>query len=137
MDAPEFDAAETDALFELLVIAAAADDEIGAEEKKALAEHLEALTVGKVSLGARGRSFEASFADALGRLALDGREARLRAIAEALRTAERREAALATAIRVFAADGVVRTAEREAILEIAEALGVPTDRAADLVRAIA
>lgn len=134
MDAPTFDAAETDAVFELLVIAAAADDEIGAEEKKALAETLEALTAG--TLAPAGRSFEAAFADALGRLALDGREARLQAIARALPSAAQREAALTTALRVFAADGVVRTAEREAILEMAEALGVPTDRAADLVRAI-
>ncbi len=133
MDPSDFDASQIDALFELMVIAAAADDEVGAEEKKELAENLEALTKGRLPAG----GFEAAFAQALGLLAMEGRDARLVTVKQRLGGPERCEAALAAAIRVFAVDGVVRTSEREAILEIAEALGVDTDRAADLVRSLA
>ena len=130
MDAKDFDNAQFEALFELMVIAAAADDEIAKEEKEELFANFEALTAGKEGLG----SFESSFAKALGNLAVDGRDARLASIKERLVSPTAREAALVAAIRVFAVDGIVRTSEREAILEIADALGIDSDHAADLVR---
>jgi tellurite resistance protein len=40
------------------------------------------------------------------------------------------------AIQVTAADGILRTSEREFILDLAEALDVDRDEAADLVRDI-
>jgi tellurite resistance protein len=44
-----------------------------------------------------------------------------------------RKLALSLAIQVTAADGVVRTSERELIMETAEALGIDGDTAADMV----
>ncbi len=130
MRTEEFDTPQIEALFELMVIAAAADDEIAKEEKEELFANFEALTAGRESLG----SFESLFAKALGNLAVDGREARLTSVRERLVSPTAREAALVAAIRMFAVDGIVRTSEREAIMEIADALGIDTDHAADLVR---
>jgi hypothetical protein len=66
-------------------------------------------------------------------LETEGRQARLSAVRARLPEPRMRETALAMAIRLMAVDGVVRTAERELILEAAEALEIDTDRAADLV----
>ena len=44
---------------------------------------------------------------------------------------------LSMAIRMLAADGILRTSEREFILEMAETLGIDRDAAADLVKEIA
>ena len=41
------------------------------------------------------------------------------------------------AIQVTAADGIIRTSERELIMETADALEVDRDEAADLVRKLA
>src|SRR4029079_1713838 len=45
--------------------------------------------------------------------------------------------ALSMAIRMLAADGTIRTSEREFILEMAETLGIDRGIAADLVKEIA
>jgi tellurite resistance protein len=45
-----------------------------------------------------------------------------------------RKLALALAIQITAADGIIRTSERELILETAAALDVDGDTAADMVR---
>ena len=66
-------------------------------------------------------------------LAQSGREARLLAVKERLPDAGARKVALSLAIEVTAADGIIRTSERELILETAEALDIDRDQAADLV----
>jgi len=62
-----------------------------------------------------------------------GREARLSAVKERLPDAGARKVALALAIQVTAADGIIRTSERELIMDTAEALEIDRDEAADLV----
>jgi tellurite resistance protein len=67
-------------------------------------------------------------------LQAQGREARLREVKARLPDARVRKVALALAIQVTAADGIIRTSERELILQTAEALEVDRDEAADMVR---
>ena len=64
----------------------------------------------------------------------EGRSARLAAVKERLPDAAARKVALSLAIQVTAADGIIRTSERELILETAETLDIDRDEAADLVR---
>jgi uncharacterized tellurite resistance protein B-like protein len=45
-----------------------------------------------------------------------------------------RRAAFELVVHVVAADGVIRTSERELLLEVAEALRIDPDSAADMVR---
>ncbi len=53
-----------------------------------------------------------------------------------LDTPGERKTALALAIRLVAADGIIRTSERELILDVADALEIDRNEAADLVRDI-
>src|SRR4051794_25486155 len=48
-----------------------------------------------------------------------------------------RKLGLSMAIRMLAADGILRTSEREFIVEMAQALGIDSGAAADLVKEIA
>ena len=66
-------------------------------------------------------------------LEASGREARLSAVKERLPDAGARKVALSLAIQVTAADGIIRTSERELILETADALEIDRDEAANLV----
>lgn len=122
-----FDAARLEAVIELMYLAAAADDEFSDEEKAHFRTSVESLTDRKVD------NLDA-LVDKIGGLVGDeGRAKRLAAVKARLPDMKMREAALSMAIRLMAVDGVVRTAERELILEAAEALEIDTDRAADMV----
>jgi tellurite resistance protein len=52
---------------------------------------------------------------------------------ERLETPALRKVALSLAVQVTAADGIIRTSERELLMEVAEALEIDRDEAADLV----
>jgi uncharacterized tellurite resistance protein B-like protein len=118
---------------ELMVLAANADGELGDDERDALAKHVETLSdkrLDKEQLTAFIREAEARAKGA-------SRKERLDTIGRQLGDAKKREIAFELTVRVVAADGVLRTSERELLMESAEALGIDGDRAADLVKRFA
>lgn len=121
------DAPRLEAIVELLFLAAFADDEFSDEERVHFRTSVESLTDRRID------DLDAVVARIEGAVKAEGREARLRAVRDRLPDPKAREVALSMAIRLMAIDGVVRTAERELILEAADALGIDTDVAADLV----
>jgi tellurite resistance protein len=128
--ARDFDSPKLEALVEVMFLAAWADGELGADERAQFARSVETLTDKRVE----GAEFEALFERLSKQLSAEGRAARLANLKTRLTDAGQRKVALALAVQVMAADGLVRTSERELIAEVAEALGIPGDEAADLVR---
>lgn len=127
-----FDAPKLEALIETMFLAAFADGDFGDDERKQLLESIESLT---------DRTMSATTTDAIvtrvqAALAAEGRAARLAAVKAQLPSSGERKTALALAIRLVAADGIIRTSERELILDVADALEIDRDEAADLVRDI-
>ena len=128
--ARDFDSPKLEALVEVMFLAAWADGDLGAEERAQFARSVETLTDKRVE----GAAFEALFEKLSRQLAAEGRAARLATLRARLTDAGQRKVALALAVQVMAADGLIRTSERELIAEVAEALGIPGDEAANLVR---
>lgn len=127
----QLDDQQVAALVEIMFLAAEADGEIQMDELAELAQHIERVTNGAVDhTKAMILTERASAA-----LATSNREARLKELKAAL-TPPQRKHALMLAIQVTAADGRIRTSERELILEIAETLEIDGDTAADLVSAV-
>jgi tellurite resistance protein len=125
----EFDEPKLEALIETMFLAAFADGDFGDDERKQLISSVESLT---------DRAMSAATTDALltriqAELAASGRAARLASVKERLGTPGERKTALSLTIRLVAADGIIRTSERELILDVAEALEIDRDEAADLV----
>ncbi len=133
----ELDATALEALVETMVLAAHADDvEIGAGATL-LAVSIRTLATGSAHEQAlSGEALTALLSRAEEDFRRDGRGARIAAVKERLLSDDGRKAALGLAISVTAADGIVRTSEREVIFDLAEGLGVDRDVAADLVAAI-
>lgn len=123
---------EIAALVETMFLAAEADGDVGAEELEHLSSTIERVTSGGVTQ-ARARALVSAAQEAL---AASDRAHRLLSVKAAL-TPPQRKHALLLAIQVAAADGRIRTAERELILETAEALEIDGDTAADLVNVVA
>ena len=125
------------ALVETMMLAAHADGEVSEEERVQLANSLHDLarqTRHAESLSAERLS--PLMHQATARIAAEGRRQRIAAVRVALGDLDSRKAALGLAIRVTAADGIVRTTERELIFDLAEGFEVDQDEAADLVREI-
>ena len=124
---------QVDALIEVMLLAATADGELSIEEvdqlQKCLLE-VDELWLTRIDL-------ERRLSDAHERIIDAGRAVRLAAAKRILSDLDARQAALELAIRVMAADGIIRTSEREVILETAEALGLDRENAANMVKAIA
>lgn len=121
---------KVEALVEMMFLAASADGELGEEELAHFtrtAEHLSARIV-------EGDKLSALLERAKQQLDSDGRDARLAAVKARLPDPNARKLALTVAIRITAADGILRTSERELIFETAEALEIDGETAADLVR---
>ncbi|MEO7032434.1 MAG: tellurite resistance TerB family protein [Polyangiaceae bacterium] len=118
-----------EALVELMFLAASADDDFSDVEREHFVKSVESLTDGKI---AHAR-LETLLTEATTALERDGREARLASVKARLPDAGSRRVALSLAIQVMAADGIIRTSERELILEAAEALEIDRDDAANLV----
>lgn len=118
-----------EALVEMMVLAASADGEFSQEERahfeKSVASLSDRISKDKASelLARAQKDLESS-----------GREARLESVKQRLPDAAARKVALALAIQVTAADGLIRTSERELIMDTAETLEIDRDEAADLVR---
>ena len=124
----DFEGPALEAVIETMFLAAFADGDFGDEERAELTKSVASLT-SRLSGEALERLVERITQD----LAAQGREARLATVKARLPDLGARKAALALAIQLTAADGIIRTSERELILEAAEALDVERDAAADLV----
>lgn len=119
-----------EALIEMMVLAASADGEFSQEERTHFEKSVESLSDNRLSKDRVGELLERAQKD----LESSGREARLEAVKQRLPDAGARKVALALAIQVTAADGLIRTSERELIMDTAVALEIDRDEAADLVR---
>jgi tellurite resistance protein len=112
-----------------MFLAASADGDFSDVEKRHFLKSVESLTDGRIPKA----RLEALLNEASAALDLEGREARLASVKTRLPGTNVRRVALSLAIQVTAADGIIRTSERELILEVAEALEVDRDDAANLV----
>lgn len=121
--------AKLDALVEMMFLAASADGDFSEVERAHFLQTVESLTDGRLGKPALSALLDRAKVD----LDASGRAARLLAVKERLPDAGARKVALSLAIEVTAADGVIRTSERELILETAEALDIAPGVAADLV----
>jgi len=127
------ESAKLDALVEMMFLAASADGDFSEVERQHFLQSVESLTDGRLSKGALSTLLDKAQAD----LEASGREARLQAVKERLPDRRARKVALSLAIQVTAADGIIRTSERELILQTAEALEIDANEAADLVAKLA
>ncbi len=118
-----------EALVEVMFLAAAADGDFSDVEREHFVKSVESLTDGRLGHA----RLETLVSEATSALERDGREARLASVKARLPDAGARRVALSLAIQVMAADGIIRTSERELILETAEALEIDRDDAANLV----
>lgn len=130
--AHNFDEPSIEALVELMLLAAHADGELSDEEQKGFAASVESLTERRLSAAA----LDTLVARCLGAVETEGREARLASVKARLADRAARKVALSLAVRLMAADGIIRTTERELILEAADALDLGRDEVADLVKAL-
>jgi len=119
-----------EALLEMMVLAASADGEFSQVEREHFQNSVESLSDNRLSKDKVGELLERAQQE----LERSGRNARLASVKERLPDAGARKVALALAIQVTAADGLIRTSERELIMDTAEALEIDRDEAADLVR---
>ncbi len=132
-----FDGDKLGALIDTMVLAADADGEIAAEETAQMVSSVRSL--------AHGSPYQHTWTEehindlltrAQTQIADAGRDALIGSVKTRLGDADARRAALGLAISVSAADGIVRTSERELIMDLADALEVDRDEAADMVRDI-
>lgn len=121
--------AKLEALVEIMFLAASADGDFSDLERQHFVQSVESLTDGRLAKAA----LEGLLVRAKADLESSGREARLSAVKERLPDRGARKVALSLAIQVSAADGIIRTSERELILETADALEIDRSEAADLV----
>jgi len=125
-----FDAPKLEALVEMMFLAAYADGEFSEEERAHFVDSVESLTNKRLS----GEDLEALLLRIEKAGGSDGRDARLASVKERLGDSGACKVALRLAVQVMAADGIIRTSERELIFDIALALDIDRDEAADIVR---
>jgi len=130
----EFDASALEALVETMVLAAHADGELSEVERRELEAGIGTLAKGTMHEAAlSGAALAALLDEAKSLLDRDGRAKRIEVLKGSLPSEHARTAALGLAIAVTAADDIVRTSERELILDLADGFAVDRDVAADLV----
>lgn len=125
----ELDEPRLEALIEAMFLAAYADGEFSDVEREHFYASIESLTDRRIS----GPTLEDLTVRMKADLDEKGRAACLEAVKEKLSTPGARKAALALTIQLVAADGIIRTAERELIDDMAAVLEIDQDTAADLV----
>jgi tellurite resistance protein len=118
------------ALVEVMFLAASSDEEFSDIERQHFVQSVESLTDHRLS----GSELAELLEKVQQELAASDRSSRLRAVKDRLPEPAARKVALALAIQVTAADGIIRTSERELILEAAEILDIDRDEAANFVR---
>jgi uncharacterized tellurite resistance protein B-like protein len=122
---------EVAALVEVMFLAAESDGDVSGSELAHLSAEIVRVTSGGVDRERADSLVEA----ARGALSESNRAARLSHVKGVLDPGKRRHALL-LAIQVTAADGRLRTSERELILQTAEALDIDGDTAADMVAVV-
>ncbi|XXX72239.1 tellurite resistance TerB family protein [Sorangium sp. So ce134] len=122
-----------EALIELMFLAAFADGEFSQEEKVHFARSVESLTDRRIPQG----TMDELIRNVVEQLQKEGRAARLASLKERLATPQARKVAFSLAAQVVVADGIVRTSERELLLQVAAALELDQTEAADVVRKLA
>ncbi|MBK7584065.1 MAG: TerB family tellurite resistance protein [Myxococcales bacterium] len=132
MTTPDLPPPKLEALIETMFLAASADGEFSDEEQAHFKNSLESLTSARLSK----EELSSLLAQAKKDLDREGRDKRLLSVKARLPEPALRKVALSLAIQVTAADGIIRTSERELILETADALEIDRDEAADLVRTL-
>jgi len=120
---------ELEALVEAVFLGASSDGELSAEEHEVFAHTVRQLADERI--GTRLGELVTRFKQAL---AASDRTARLRMLRAKLPTPSTRRLAFELAIQVAAVDGSIRSAERELLLETADALGIDRALAASLIR---
>jgi tellurite resistance protein len=124
------EAAKLEALIEMMFLAATADEEFDAKERAQFDANVALLSDEKLESARLAEIVET----AERALEQSGREARLKALRALLPELELRKLAMALAIQITAADGLIRTSERDLILDTAELLDIDRDEAADMVK---
>lgn len=124
-----FDDPKLEALIEAMYLAATADGEFSAEEREQFDRNVETLTDRRLT----GLALADVIERIEGALAKDGRDSRLAAVRERLEAGKQRKVALYLALQIMTADGILRTTERELILDLADALEIDPNDAAAMV----
>ena len=127
------DDAKLEALVETMFHAAAADGEFSDPERAEFIKNVRTLTDKRID----EQTLDALVKMISARTATEGRGARLAAAKVALDSERLRLVALELSIKIVASDGIVRTSERELLLELAETFDIDRDKAADLVKTTA
>jgi tellurite resistance protein len=125
----DFDEPKLHALIEVMFLAAYSDGEFSEEERKHFTRSVQALTDMRLTDDRFDRLLASIQAD----FQASGRDARLQVLKASLPDAGSRKVALSLAIQVMMADGILRTAERELIFEVADVLEIDRDLAANMV----
>ena len=128
-----FDDPKLEAMIETMFLAAHADGDFSDEERAHFTKSVESLTDSRFS----GEPLAALLGRIEAALVASSRDVRLATVKERLPAGKPREIALSLAIRLMAADGIIRTSERELIMDAADALEIDRDVAADMVRDVA
>jgi tellurite resistance protein len=127
--AKDFDQPKLEALVEMMYLAAYADGEFSDEERSHFVRSIESLTDKRLAGEALAKVLERIERDAHGE-----RAERLAAVKARLGSPAACMVAFRMAVEVMMADGIIRTSERELILDIADALDLDRDEAADIVK---
>jgi uncharacterized membrane protein YebE (DUF533 family) len=120
------------ALVEMMVLAAGADGDFGADERAKVHTSLVNLTSARFERD----ELDAMIGSVLERAKSASRKERLLALRAVLGGPGPCKVALELALGVMLADGVIRTSEREMIADMAEGLGIDGEAAADLVKSL-
>ncbi|XYH93016.1 tellurite resistance TerB family protein [Sorangium sp. So ce1128] len=122
-----------EALVELMFLAAFADGEFSQEEKVHFARSVESLTDRRIPQS----TMDELIHTVVTQLQKEGRAARLASLKERLPSPQARKVAFSLAAQVVVADGIIRSSERELLLDVAAALEIEQSEAADVVRRLA
>lgn len=124
-----FDEPKLEALIETMFHAATADGDFSEPERDEFIKNVASLTDKRLD----PKTLDALVKVISAQASAEGREARLRSVSATLGSDRLRMVALELSIRIVAADGILRTTERELLFEVATAFGIDNDKAADLV----
>ncbi|WP_438021914.1 tellurite resistance TerB family protein [Sorangium sp. So ce233] len=122
-----------EALIELMFLAAFADGEFSQEEKLHFFRSVESLTDRRIPQSTMDELIQT----VVTQLQKEGRAARLASLKERLPSPQARKVAFSLAAQVVVADGIVRSSERELLLDVAAALELDQTEAAEVVRRLA
>ena len=131
----ELDETKVECFVETMYLAAASDGELSVDEHTQLSGVLHSLVQGTGREGTfTPQKLHEWLETSRQRLGNEGRDARLQAIKQTLGTSAICKRAIGFAIQVLAADGRVRTSEREFLFDLGVIFEVDQDEVADLMR---